>query len=226
MSIRLTKQEIERTREEIHTLEVKLAILQTNLKVYEAITPHPVGTKIKWTKDADNYRVAVQTKEGLLEVKVVKNGVADYHQNCNCIRCIEIHLSNGKVPPWRKSPPLTTTLFENEFHWHDSFDGAGGKIVVISAPLPKEIRALTLIPLEATTDALKLKELEERFPDAIFTLIIPPKQYDITYTLNGMYHQISCEQADMCVNYFSDFGKDAELLISWRGYVFDMQNVM
>ena len=221
MSIRAMKQEIEQTEEEIYKLEVKLTTLQNKLKVYEAIPPRPVGTKFKWTKDADNYRVAVQTKNGFLQVKVVTNGVADCHKNCICVPCEEIRLSNGEVPPWRKGPPLLLTQFENEFHWRESFDDTGGKMVVTSAPLPPYIRLLRTDPLKAKTDAQKLKELEGRFPDAIITLIITKpqhKQYDIKYEGDG----ISCKDGDKWSLFFSGFGEDYEILISWRGYIFDM----
>ena len=220
------KQEIEQTEEEIDKLVVKLTSLQNKLKFYEAIPPPPVGTKFKWTKDANNYRVAIQTKKGFLEVKVVTNGVASYHEDgCKCVPCEEIRLSNGHIPPWRKGPPLLLTLFENEFHWRESFDEKGGKMVITSAPLPKEIRALRATPLKSKTDAQKLKELEKRFPEAIITLIVTQpqhKQYDIKYEGDG----ISCKEGDKWSLFFSAFGNNYEMLVSWRGYIFDVNHLL
>lgn len=224
MSIQRMKEEIELTQEAIHQLNVKLAVLQIKLKVAEETPPRPVGTKFKWTK-GDDYRVAIQTKTGFLEVKVVKDGQPQYHETtCTCTPCTEIRLSNGQIPPWRKGPPLKTTFFENEFHWRESFDEMGGKLVIFSAPLPKDIRALSLMPLEAKTDGLKLKELEKRFPGAIFTLIVAepePDQYDIKYEDGG----IACEKGKLWSLFFSGFGDNPHMLISWRGYVFDIPNI-
>ena len=222
MSIRLMKQEIETTENAINELQLRLEALQNKVKAYEAIPPRPIGTKFKWTKDANNYRVAVQTKKGVLQVKVVTNGVADYHKNCTCVPCEEIRLSNGSIPPWRRGPPLKKTLFENEFHWRESFDEMDGKMLIISAPLPRYIRALRMMPLKGKTDARKLKELEERFPEAIITLIVARPllaQYDIKYEGDG----ISCKDGDRWSQFFWAFGEKYELLISWRGYVFDIE---
>ena len=222
MSIVAMKQEIELTKEAIHQLEVKLMDLENKVKAYEAIPPRPIGTKFKWTKDAENYRVAVQTKKGVLQVKVVTNGVGDYHENCTCKRCVEIRLSNGQIPPWRRGPPLKMTLFENEFHWRESFDEMGGKMVITSAPIPRYIRLLRMMPLKGKTDARKLKELETRFPDSIITLIVTQPllaQYDIKYEGDG----ISCKDGDRWSQFFWAFGEKYEILISWRGYIFDIE---
>jgi hypothetical protein len=54
---------------------------------------------------------------------------------------------------------LKKTLFENEFHWRESFEEMGGKMVITSAPIPPYIRLLRMMPLTAKTDARKLKEL-------------------------------------------------------------------
>ena len=95
-------------------------------------------------------------------------------------------------------------------------------MVITSAPLPPYIRALRAAPLKAKTDARKLKELEERFPEAIITLIVTQPllaQYDIKYKSDG----ISCKDGDKWSMFLSAFGKKYELLISWRGYIFDME---
>jgi len=219
------KQEIELTKEAIYQLEVKLTNLENKVKAYQSIPPRPIGTKFKWTKDADNYRVAVQTKKGVLQVKVVTNGVAAVEVaewRCTCSACEEIRLSNGRIPPWRRGPPLKKTLFENEFHWRESFDEMGGKMVITSAPLPRYIRLLRMMPLKGKTDARKLKELEVRFPDSIITLIVTQPllaQYDIKYEGDG----ISCKDGDRWSQFFWAFGEKYEILISWRGYIFDME---
>jgi len=213
------KQEIEATENAINELQLRLTTLQNKVAAYEAIPPRPVGTKFKWTKDADNYRVAVQTKNGVLQVKVVTNGRTDYHENCGCDRCVEIRLSNGSIPPWRRGPPLKTTLFENELHWRESFDEIAGKMVITSAPLPPYMKQLCMMPLNGKTDGLRLKELEARFPEAIITLIITQPllaQYNIKYEGGG----ISCNDGDKWGLFFSGFGEKYEVLISWRGYVF------
>lgn len=112
---------VQRINQEIQATEAKLRVLQAKLQIAGAMPLHPVGTKFKVTLGPNSYRVAVQTKKGFLQVKVVTDGVADYHEaGCGCIPCSEICLSNGKIPPWRRGPPLKRTLFEDEFHWRDS----------------------------------------------------------------------------------------------------------
>jgi len=225
MSVQQMKDEIANTEEAIRQLEANLVVLKTKLQVAES---RPVGTKFKWTKDADNYRVAVQTKKGLLQVKVVTGGQADYHENCACKRCVEIRLSNGQIPPWRRGPPLKMTLFENEFNWRDSFNEIGGKLSIISAPITKEMRQLCSAPLDAVTDALKLKELERRFPGAIFTLILtePHRQYDIHYRRRERYFPDEIVSGDKTIFGFRELGENPALGVSLRGYYFEVTHLI
>ena len=39
-----------------------------------------VGTKFKWKKDDDNFRVAIQSKKGFLQVVEVMNGTYTLHE--------------------------------------------------------------------------------------------------------------------------------------------------
>jgi hypothetical protein len=221
---------VQRIKQEIQAAEENLNSLHKALKKAEAMSLRPVGTKFKWIRDAQNYRVAIQTKKGLLQVKVVTNGVGDYHdEGCPCNPCGEIRLSNGQIPPWRRSRPLKRTLFDDETSWHASFDDGSGEMIITSAPIPQDIRRLCLVPLQSTTDALKLNELEGRFSGATFTLIVPTKssqiwpqtrEYDVAYYRNGTRHLIACEDSQISLFNFSDFGEDSKLMVRWRGYCF------
>jgi hypothetical protein len=60
----------------------------------------PVGTKYKWTHktNPETYRVAIQTKDGILQVKAVTDGRLHVHEDCNnCDACWEFE--DGREGP-------------------------------------------------------------------------------------------------------------------------------
>jgi hypothetical protein len=81
-------------------------------------------TKFKWVLDKNNYRVAVQTKKGVLQVKSVIDGGGEVHTNCNCVPCWEYY-NNA---PWRRLP-LIKKNFNNYSDWVNSLP-EGGKISI------------------------------------------------------------------------------------------------
>ena len=191
--------------------------------------PRAEGTKLKWFSDTDpeTYRVAIAKNNGILEVKVVTDGQGYCHDpaTCLCKPCGEIRLSGGQLPPWLKGAPLIKTFFKDEAEWRASLPVEG--TVTITAPPPSRpprdrvLRELCMKPLEATTDALKLLELEERFPGAIMVLSTTDRQYEITYKHNPIYGNIYCENAHISAPSFDSFGSftigKPSLMAEWRG---------
>jgi hypothetical protein len=84
------------------------------------------------------------------------------------------------------------------------------------------VEELCLKPLEAKTDALKLKELEERFPGAIMILSTGNKQYAINHQYNPVYDMIRCEDANITTPFFKDFGSKWRLMAEWHGLYIDV----
>jgi len=93
------------------------------------ITPLPrtVGSKMRWTLNEETYRVAVQTKKGILQVKSVTNGAGECHDyECSCVPCAELRMV--PPPPWCTRRPLKLTFFADEAAWKDSLP-EGGNII-------------------------------------------------------------------------------------------------
>jgi hypothetical protein len=96
------------------------------------VTPLPppprVGSKMRWTLNEETYRVAVQTKKGILQVKSVTDGAGECHDDgCSCVPCAEIRMV--PPPPWRGSRrPLKLTFFADEAAWKASLP-EGGNII-------------------------------------------------------------------------------------------------
>ena len=184
------------------------------------------GTKLKWVSDTDaeTYRVAIAKKDGILEVKVVMDGRGYCHDSttCVCKPCSEIALSRrlgAPMPPWLNGPPLMKTFFKDEATWRASLP-AGGKVTITEPILSdRALKKLCMKPLTATTDALKLKELEERFPGATMVLSTKDRQYEITYKNDPIYGNIHCENAQISAQFFAGFGAHGKpnLMAEWRG---------
>ena len=63
-----------------------------------------IGTKFKWILNEETYRVAIQTADGVLQVKSVTDGGGDVHNDaCDCNRCL--YNTSGRLP-------LTTPMQE------------------------------------------------------------------------------------------------------------------
>ena len=86
-----------------------------------------IGTKFKWMLNEETYRVAIQTADGVLQVKSVTDGAGDVHGDaCYCDRCL---YSTARLP-------LKQTLFTNEDSWRASLPH-GGIITTTSGPRSK-----------------------------------------------------------------------------------------
>lgn len=94
---------------------------------------YPVGTKLRWVRDLNNYCVAVVTKKGILQVKSSSEG---------------------------QPISYTTQHFPNEIAWRESLDPDGTiTIEKIKTVLEKMLER----PLISVSDARKLRELQWRF---------------------------------------------------------------
>lgn len=100
----------------------------------------------------------------------------------------------------------------------------------------KDLKELCLEPLKATTDPLKLKELEQRFPGATMVLSQPARQGVVKYIYEDLYedasinHMISCNFASPYP--LSDFaaigveaGKRPQLMAEWRDIYIDLSHL-
>jgi len=124
--------------------------------ITDALPPQPREhidyAKFKWTLDENNYRVAVITKKGLLQVKSVTNGKP------------QLQTSNSRTSP------LKLTMFPCESAWRKSLP-PGGSVDVTRQHFggnfgERRFQKFCNDPLVSTTDPLKLREIERRFPGA------------------------------------------------------------
>jgi hypothetical protein len=194
----------------------------------------PEGTKLKWvfSSNPETYRVAIVKKNGVLEVKNVEDGGGLCHDDttCQCMPCSEIALSRRlgvPRPPWLNGPPLIKTFFETEAAWCLSLP-AGGVLTITEPQLSDlALKKLCMKPLTSVTDALKLKELEERFPGATMVLSTKDRQYEIAYKQDPFYGEIHCEKERICAQFFAGFGAHGKpnLMAEWKGLYIDLTHL-
>jgi hypothetical protein len=226
---------------QIKIAEDNLSKLKTKLELARVSSLRDERTKLKWISNSDpeTYRVAVVTKDGVLEVKRVTNGGGYCHDTttCKCVPCAEIRLSTrlgAPRPPWIARTPLLKTFFENEMAWRDSLPEGGSVTITLPPQISdKALNALCKRPLKATTDALRLKELEKRFPGAKMVLTTESMRVSVQYVYEDFYadesanHMIACE---CCYHPTMDFaglgviGKP-QLSAEWRGRYIDLSNL-
>ena len=191
-------------------------------------------TKLKWVQDKENYRVAVVTKNGIVEVKNVEGGMGYVHdcETCACTPCSEINLSKRlgvPNPPWTRIP-LAKTFYHSERAWRDSLP-VGGEVTVTAPHISDlALKKLCMKPLENTSDALKLKELEKRFPGATMVLSTKKKQLEIEYMgvdqLNKQ--RIYSRTTGEIRKNFSDFEfatAKPQLMAEWRNMYIDLSHL-
>jgi len=116
--------------------------------------PLAIGAKIKWVLNEETYRVAIQTANGLLQVKSVTDGGAEVHDDaCDCNRCI--YSTNIRLP-------LKTTLFANEDEWRASLPSGG--VITSTMPGPRSKGEQLAEAYNPYTDGRdKLREYMRRF---------------------------------------------------------------
>jgi hypothetical protein len=127
---------------------------------YPQIAEIAVSTKFKWVLDEETYRVAIQKKNGVLQVKSVTDGAGECHDDgCPCTPCAELRM----VPPapWRTRRPLKMTLFENYSAWLKSLP-KGGKTTVTSPDKRTALQKRAQIQ-PGLSDVEKVRALQEQF---------------------------------------------------------------
>jgi hypothetical protein len=177
-------------------------------------------TKLKWILNSNNYCVAIVTKKGILQVKSVTDGISD---------SVVTYTVGGKYP-------LKKKLFVDEATWRASLPDGG--VVLITPYLSNSIlKKLSMTPLEGTTDPLKLKELEDRFPNAVFVLSLPNRQIEINSLMVGnvLYICSNTTPYAYCLSY-SDFNVDGpfnkygstyrpRMMAEWHGLYIDLSHL-
>jgi hypothetical protein len=208
---------------ELQTAEAEAAAAAAEAAV--AAFKRPVGTKYKWTHKniPDTYCVAIQTKQGVLQVKSVVRGVPELHEDeCGCGPCWEFE-NNA---PWRPKKPLKQKLFADLAAWDDTLPMNQGKLVITSAPITdKALKALCMKPLEATWESGQLEELQKRFPEGVFVLSSPSTGKQIEIKAHGM--AIYCLNPNMVCCTFKQFFNDekVQLMVEWRGMYIDLSHL-
>ena len=180
----LLKNQIDEVDKEIYALHLALQTAEAT-----SVIQQPLGTRFKWIskENPETYRIAIKTKEGVLQAKTVTNGVTEG----------------------------TRQLFEDEQAWYESIENMGGRVITLSPYIdPRAIHELCIKPLTATEDALKLKELEERFPGGVFVLSAGGNQVEIKSHGNAIY----CVNPNLvCFTFAQFFGENFHLMVKWRG---------
>ena len=130
----------------------KPILSSTPIPQFAGLRTPAIGTKFKWILNQETYRIAIQTADGVLQVKSITDGGADVHDDaCACNGC----LYNYRLP-------LKKTFFINEDFWRSSLPHGG--IVTTTMPGPRskgEQLAQAHNPYEDDRD--KLQEYMRRF---------------------------------------------------------------
>ena len=135
---------IQSIQKQIEDAEKHLNELKSNLQMAIAVA-NPVRekrTKLKWILNDETYRVAIVTKDGILEVKNVFELHALRHNPdvCTCVDCSEIHLANKSWgrPSWcSPRAPLYKTLYATEAEWRADLPQDEGGSITITPPLKR-----------------------------------------------------------------------------------------
>ena len=223
----MAKYDLDSIKTTLYNLNIDLQEAEAIASTQAPTLQSPVGTKYKWTDKANpqNYRVAIQTKDGILQVKSVNNGVAEVHEDCGCSPCWE----SENNAPWRPRKPLKKHFFPDRAAWEATLPLYTGNIVITPAPITdKALKALCMEPLKAWGDALKLKELEARFPGGVFVLSSPKTQFEISYKhVDNVFHKIYYAKIDTSFFNFSDFcgTMKTQLMVEWHGLYIDLSHL-
>jgi len=97
----------------------------------------------------------------------------------------------------------------------------------------EDLKELCCRPLKATTDPLKLKELEERFPGATMVISTLSRQTVVKYLYEDMYvdpsanHKIACDFDALGRLDFASIGceRKPQLMAEWRDMYIDLSHL-
>jgi len=117
--------------------------------------PPAIGSKLRWTLDANTYRVAIMTAKGLLQVKSVTDGAGEVHPTTcrECRPCKELAMTPPLPPLPRR--PLKQTMFADEAAWRASLPTGGS--VEIAPPAKPVAEQKVAVVAQAPNDVEKLK---------------------------------------------------------------------
>jgi hypothetical protein len=144
------------------------------------ITPTPpppaIGTKFRWTLNADTYRVAIMTAKGFLQVKSVTDGAGEVHPaTCECRTCRELR---QWAPTWPRRP-LNRDMFVDEAAWRASLP-TGGSVVITPPAKPVAEQKVAMVA-QAPNDLEKLKAIIKTYKIRTSTLVEPSPQERLKY---------------------------------------------
>jgi len=203
------KDELEAINWQMHILMQKIGAEESSTREYE------VGTKLKWNSTGYDYtyRVAIVKKNGILQVKSVKDGIP------------ETELIGG-------SENLIKTFFKTEAAWRRSLPSDLDSIKVTEPRISnRALKKLCCTPLTMHTDGGRLEELEQRFPGAVMVLsAIDNKKQLVIESMNsaetGMF-RIYCKTTDYIAKDFSHLcGSDKpQLMAEWKGLYIDLSHL-
>ena len=185
--------------------------------------------KLTWSLNQDNLRIAIVTKTGILQVKSVRNGIVSKRMtSCSCKSCLN---SKKGIPMWVNKK----AFFESESDWRDSLP-PGGTITLTDAPISdRRLSKLISNPLAASTDPLRLYELQARFPGASIVVSTTSGEYDVEYVYvppdnwdSYWQHGIRHSASNKTVYSFKELcpGEKINLVIIWRGFCIDVSHLI
>lgn len=185
-------------------------------------------TKLTWVSDKnpETYRVAVAVKGGILQVKEVTDGGGRCHQDCTCTQCINwlsAHMKGSQRPR-----PLVKIFFKDEATWRASLPSG---FISVSPPhiSDKALKKLCCDPLQEVCDGLKLKELEGRFPGALFILSTGREQLELKHARASGKALVHCSKTLESYASFKDFyttkNPKVQLMAEWRKMYIDLSHL-
>lgn len=199
-------------KKEALIVTLKEEIYQLHIELQKASTEYPVRlerTKLKWVSktNPETYRVAIVTKNGILQVKAVNDG-------------------KGECCGRRR---LKKTFFKDEAEWRDSLDETIGGVSITPPPI-KDNNLLYQIekPLVATLkDPYKLFILEARFPGGIFYLSTEKKNIQIK--THGSFKNTLILDVEMnaLFNSFEEitFKKKPLIMVEYKGHYIGLDHL-
>ena len=217
----------------IKASEDSLQILYSELKKAKTATliypPRPVGTKLTWTEDPYTYRIAVFTEQGLIQVKSVTDNITNmYVDRCSGCESLwdSVSCRCDKYKVWRNEE-MIKPFFKNETEWRATLPEGP---VTVHMPLPKII----VEPLVAKTDALKLKELSERFEKGVFIISTQHYQANIEYRYmrsqnssdTYINHQIYAPRNRIYFTHFCELGENINLMVENDGVFTELTHLL
>jgi len=113
---------------------------------------------LRWRLDDNNTRSAVQTKDGILQVKCLVDGKIVSDQKYTTYNYLTQQREEGVAPHWWNGRPRMEK-FTDFMAWHASLPRGGN----VSIEPPHVLQINKMDPLTGTTDAEKMYSLTRRF---------------------------------------------------------------